>query len=463
MNKPAILALIALAALVTACPRNQYVVELTPQAEGVERQLTFYREDGTDTNGAPNYQAFPDDQLLAIKALYPPDAVKADGKRFVARAVFSGAMPGDIGGAGNWISLKTSLGQAVFYAERFRGDDDLATTSAKRLLAADQLTDLLIGWSRQELGAEPRYENLRKFLDADLRRDLKNLGVYQWVGGMAEAFRAKASEEFVVRYGQYLLEHGYFKPHQLPEWFATLAQADSQRTWMLIQRLVADKLCLATNAPFPPSFAFLADEKTAQASFEKYLATTELFRVRLRQWEAERVEHPDAKEPKPGDLETELITVLLGWDLGGSEDHLTVKLALPSEPLHTNGKWDTAQQRVLWEADLGDKPERPQLPAFCYASWSEPNRSFQEAHFGRVLLAGEDLLQYCLWHASLSAPHAGEWDALLGGAKPDSVLTNLFDAFRFSDETSPTNSAAELPRSLLRAALTNAPSPAPVP
>jgi hypothetical protein len=463
MNKPAILSLVVLAALVTGCPRNQYVVELTPQGDAVERKLTFFREDGTDTNGIPNCKEFPEDQLAAIKALYPPGAVKPDGRRHVARGTFSGAMPGDVGGAGNWISLKTSLGQAILYAERFRGNDDLAATAAKRLQAADQLTDLVIGWSRQELGAEPQYGNLRKFLDGDFRRDLKNLGLYQWVGGLAEAFRAKAGEEFVVRYGQYLLERGYFKPGQLPEWFAALTRDDTHQTSLLVQRLVADKLGLATNAPLPAAFAFLADETTAQASFEKYLATSELFRVRLRQWEAERGEHPDAKEPKPEDLETELIGVLLGWDLGGGNDRLTVKLSLPSAPLHTNGKWDAEQRRVLWEAELGDNPERPCLPAFCYAGWSAANRSFQEEHFGRVLLEGEDLLQYCLWRASLNAARAGEWDAWLSGLKPDASLTNALDTFRFSGEASPTNSAAELPRSLLRAALTNAPAPAATP
>lgn len=458
MNKSALLALIALAVLVTACPRNQYVIELTPQGDGVARQLTFYREDGTDTNGVPNYQAFPDDQLAAIKAVYPPDAVKPDGKRFVARGIFSGAMPGDIGGAGNWLCLATSLGQAVLYAERFRGNDDLAGAAAKRLQAADQLADLVVGWSRQELGAESGYENLGKFLDVDFRRDLKNLGVYQWAGGLAETYRAKASDEFVVRYGQYLLEHGYLKMHQLPEWFAALAHDDSGPTWMLIQRLVADKLGLASNTPLPPSFAFLADEKTAQASFEKYLATSELFRARHQEWEKERANHPDAKAPQPEDLETELVSAVLGWDLGGSEDHLTVKLALPSEPIHTNGKWDAARQRVIWEAELGDQLERPKLPAFCYASWSAANRSFQEAYFGRVLLRGEELLQYCLWHASLNATYASEWDALLNSAKPNTALTTLLDDFQFSGETSLTNSAAELPRALLRTALTNTPA-----
>jgi hypothetical protein len=51
----------------------------------------------------------------------------------------------------------------------------------------------------------------------------------------------------------------------------------------------------------------------------------------------------------------------------------------------------------------------------------------------------------------------------LSDLKPDASLTNGLDNFRFSGETATTNFAAELPRSLLRAALTNAPSPAAAP
>jgi glycosyltransferase involved in cell wall biosynthesis len=47
-----------------------------------------------------------------------------------------------------------------------------------RLAAADHLTDLLIGWLEMQLHEDERWENLRRFCDESLRRDLKNLSLY---------------------------------------------------------------------------------------------------------------------------------------------------------------------------------------------------------------------------------------------------------------------------------------------
>ena len=71
------------------------------------------------------------------------------------------------------------------------------------------MADLLIGWSRTELGQEPGYDQLHQFLDMDFRRDLKNLGAYMWEGQLAGNYTTNAGEEFIVRFGQYLVEHGY--------------------------------------------------------------------------------------------------------------------------------------------------------------------------------------------------------------------------------------------------------------
>src|SRR5947209_20434698 len=90
-------------------------------------------------------------------------------------------MPGDVGGGGSYLNLSNRLGNAAVYAERFRGDDDLTARMEKRSKAADQLTDLIIGWSERELGHEQNYRRLRHFLDSDFRRDLKNLSFYVWM------------------------------------------------------------------------------------------------------------------------------------------------------------------------------------------------------------------------------------------------------------------------------------------
>ena len=143
---PLVLALLCV--LVTGCPHNDYTIELKPKGAVIERTLTFYRADGGSTN-APD---FPSNQLAAITRLYPAGALKPNQQRYVVTGEFAGALPNDVGGAGAYTNFTTSLGATAFYAERFRGDDDLAAKTARQFRAADQLTDLVIGWTRTEFG-----------------------------------------------------------------------------------------------------------------------------------------------------------------------------------------------------------------------------------------------------------------------------------------------------------------------
>src|SRR5208282_1625724 len=146
--------LATLCVLLTGCPHNDYTVELNPKSNLVERVVIFYRADGSNSNGIPNYQTFPSNELAAITRIYSPAAVKQDGQLYIAKGEFSGQLPNDIGGVGSYTNLTTSLGAVGFYLERFRGNDDLATQTARRFREADQLVDLMIGWTQSELGRE---------------------------------------------------------------------------------------------------------------------------------------------------------------------------------------------------------------------------------------------------------------------------------------------------------------------
>src|SRR5882724_10081227 len=169
MKKYLVLCLAIVALLVTGCPRNEYTVKLKPRGKVMERKLLFYCADGTDTNGVPKYQDFSTNELAAIAKEYPAGSVTQDGERHFAAGEFAGEMPDEVGGAGSYTNQDTSLGSAGFYLERFRGNDDLVGMTEERFKAADQLTDLLIGWSKAELGGEAHYPELRRFLDVDFR------------------------------------------------------------------------------------------------------------------------------------------------------------------------------------------------------------------------------------------------------------------------------------------------------
>jgi hypothetical protein len=457
-------ALAAMALVVTGCPHNQYIVQLKPHGNIIERTLVFYREDGINTNtGAPNYKPFDPAELAAITSLYPAQGLTTDGKRYVARGEFTHALPHDVGGAGAYTNLSTSLGKAAFYVERFRGNDDLTSMSERRFKAADQLTDMVLGWSQMELGREPGYDRLRQFLDLDFRRDLKNLSAYWWDGQLAGAYKTNADEEFAVRFGQYLFERGYFTMEEIPRLFRDASGDDSQALLRRMQRLVARKMGLPETEPVPPSLAFLADETLLKDSFDKYFASTDLYRAKLKQWEEDKKLKPDRKPPEPSEVADDAIRNFIEFDsnLFGQPDHLAVRLSLPAAPVHSNGRWDQALKQVVWETDIEDRTNASHVPFSCYASWALADEEYQMKHFGRVALTGDKLTQYCLWRSSQNEQEGGEWDAFVASLQPGSGLVGMLDAFRFSHEPEQpgtngqekTPSPSAYPRELLKTAL----------
>ncbi|HKW30790.1 MAG TPA: hypothetical protein VJT54_15770 [Verrucomicrobiae bacterium] len=456
------LALVAMAFVVTGCPHNQYLVELKPQGAVMERTLVFYCEDGVNTNsGVPNYQPFGAAELEAITALYPPAGLTNNGLRYVAHGKFTNQFPPDVGGLGTYAYLTNSLGETGFYVERFRGNDDLAGMTERRFQAADQLADLFVGWSRKELGQEPGYDKLHQFLNVDFRRDLKNLGAYTWEGELTGSYTTNASEEFIVRFGQYLVERGYLTMGDVPAAFREVYGDDPAALLHRIQRLVARKMGVSDTEPVPASLAFLADETTMEKSFDKYLAGTGLYRAKLKQWEEDQKLNPDLKQPAPSEVLNDAIGNLLEFDLFGQPDHLAVRLSLPAPPLHSNGRWDKAHRQVIWESDIEGRTNATHFPFFCYASWVQADGRFQKKHFGRVILAGDGLTRYCLWRGSQDRQAGDEWDAFMAGLRPGHGLAEKIDAFRFPGEPAQagTNvqekifSPSAYPRELLKAAL----------
>ncbi|HZI31042.1 MAG TPA: hypothetical protein VFF11_01805, partial [Candidatus Binatia bacterium] len=416
---------------------------LKPRGGSMERTLTFYCEDGVDAKtGEPNYRPFNAAELTEITNLYPANSLTNEGQRHIVRGEFSCAMPGDVGGAGFYTNLPTSLGVAGFYVERFRGNDDLAGMTERRFKSADQLADLLVGWSRNELGKEPGYDRLHQFLDVDVRRDLKNVSAYWWEGQLVSAYQTNASEEFIVRFGQYLMEHGYFTAGEMPLLFREFSTGDSAALLPRIQRLIARKMGVPDADAVPLSLAFLGDEAAMKKSFDEYLAGTDLYRARLKQWEKQKDRPLDARPPKPSVVVNDALAGLVEFDLFGQPDHLTVRLSLPSAPIHSNGRWDDTLNQVVWETDIEGRTNMSRFPFSCFASWAEAGQAFQKKHFGKVAVTGNVLTQYCVWRASLEPQQGREWDAFVAGLQPGNELEPQLEAFRFTGETHPSSTNA---------------------
>ncbi len=428
--------LLVMVTLVTGCPRNEYVVQLKPHGKVMERTLTFYRADGTNVSiGAPDYKPFDASELAAIAASYSSPIKTNSGPSYTASGEFTNAMPADVGGAGTYTNLVTSLGEAGVEGERFRGNDDLAAVTERHFKAADRLTDLVIDWSKAELGREPGYEKLRQFLDTDFRRDIKNAAAYWQAAELANSYKTNANEEFMVRFGQYLYERGYFAMSDGLAQLWAVADNGTNGLWPQVQRLVARKMGVADSEPAPASLAFLADDGAADRSFTNYLGGTEFYRARLKQWEADSKMNPKLKRPEPNEVFQELIGELVEINLFGPDvDHVVVRLTLPAPPDHSNGSWDEDLKQVVWNSNIEQRTNGMHLPVSCYAAWSQPDEAFQTAHFGKVALSGDGLIQYCVWRSGLDAKHGVEWDGFVAELLPDNRLVATINAFRFSDE-----------------------------
>ena len=97
------------------------------------------------------------------------------------------------------------------------------------------------------------------------------------------------------------------------------------------------------------------------------------------------------------------------------------------------------------------------LPVFCYANWSRPNAGFQQEHFGRVVLSGDELLKYCLWHGGLGESQAAEWEKLLSALHPGDSLKNQLATFEFSGPTRTNSNANGFGKNLIQKALDKKP------
>jgi len=452
------LALVPVMFLLTGCPHNDYTVQLKPHGNGIERTLVFYCADGTNqATGLPNYQGFDPAELAGITNLYRANGVTQEDEIYTVHGNFTNILPGDVGGAGTYTNLATSLGTAGIYAERFRGNDDLAGMAERRLKAADQLTDLLIGWSKLELGHEAGYPRLRHFLDVDFRRDLKNASAYWAEAQFIDLYQTNADQEFIARFGQYLLERGYFQVGELPSLSRMLGENDNHSLYLLAQSLIARKLGVAETDTIPASLAFLANDASTEKSFNRYLVTTTRYRALLKQWTRNKKSQPDLEPPAPEELTDPLLKNLIDFDLFATPDHLTVQLSLPSAPVHSNGHWDESFRQEVWASDIFARTNDARPSFFCFADWAQPNDSVQQKRFGQVVLTGDALTQYCLWRSSIDPQSAREWDDFIDRLQPGADLAKEIKSFRFASESASTNtslppgaaSPSNFPRALL--------------
>lgn len=436
------------------CVSNHYEVELTPEGKSLKREITVWRGGG-DKPDEPH--EFPKEELEKIAKAYHVEVPSKLNQKHKFAGAFAGEMPEDVGGRGSFTHWETSLGSLSIYVERFRGSDNLLADVETRMKACDQMVNLLTGWLELELKNEPGFSELQQFLDGEFRRDVKNLSLLTWTFtnlGTVQGGRQldeKPGQEFVIRAQQYLIEREYLTLDQVPALYRAIVQDDPDRLLNFLKRLLARKMGVPKDQPMPKGLGFLDDPIALKKSFDAFLEESEDYRELAESYQQRADDQ--SKPPKPDDVLTEALFPAFPL-LRFADDRLTVKLAVPVEPTSTNGQWNAEAKQVHWSRSLlGANANLTEFPAMCYAIWSEPNAKAQTERFGKVVLEGQSLANYCLWQRGLSEAEAQEWETFLASLKPGNDLAPRLRSFRFSREPAPQgndkNRLAKVPRELI--------------
>ena len=408
MDRHSYLKFIILLLIIAGCEEYKYCIEMKPCEQGIERKLI-----------CPDN--LPEDQRETIAKLYEK---QIEPNIFWGR--FDTNLPNDVGGAGFYSTFNTDMGQATIYSERFRGDDNLNDTLQKVQMITDRSVDFLIGWLEHELGNDPNFAKFKAFCNENIRHDINNMAIYFWLSNILTEYKSTASEESLMRVMHYVIERGYLSPKQM---YVASFGVDDEQIFRLLQQWIADKMGYSSPKIATERLEFLSDVKHAEESMERYIRTTDFF---TKAWEAKKLQENDPNAEQPQIDVGEFIThdIDLEFDLFSWEgSKVEVKLTCKNEPFHTNGRWDEQASQVVWLCKIaGDE----KLPTFFYALWSEPNRKYQQEHFGHVTLSDVDLAQYCIWRDNLDEGKGKEWDSFVLSLNPGEDLEGRLNAFRFS-------------------------------
>ncbi len=439
MKRRAVLATLLLVGL-TSCDHNVYQIRLVPQDDGFRRELTVWRTSG----GEDGIGTLPEEELKEIVKHYPGAKPGSGAVKHEFAATFKAKTPADVGGAGWLLQHSSRMGTAWRYIERFRGNPDVAGTLNRSTKAVDRISDMLIGWLNQEFGGHKDLAKLGKFIDTELRGDLKNVAVYAWLSNntshqmwLAKEDRGEQLEkEMHARILHFVAERGYLRAEDVPLLARIAARIGDEEAMdqaiRSILKLIFAKAGLAESELIGKLASLFVQGDAAKASVERYLRTTPEYKALLAEWRKTQTDDPESRpaKPDPTDVLEELGKDLIQLGFGDTADELRLSLAATAEPYDTNGLWDPKARQVSWDGPLSNRGKpKAKLPAICYAYWSQPAKAFQRKHFGEIRLDGEQLADYCLWRSGLTAEEGAEWDGFVDRLRPGKDLTKALETF----------------------------------
>ena len=146
----------------TGCPHDCFEVEVRPAGETFHAKLTAWHVGGPTARTTRTSSGFRPSNSR-VGRLYPKRETPDNAKKQVFSGQFTDRTPADIGGAGFYTHFALPLGSTSCYVERFSGNDDLESELSQRRQAAEQSTDLVVGWLTAELGRDPNFPRRRSF------------------------------------------------------------------------------------------------------------------------------------------------------------------------------------------------------------------------------------------------------------------------------------------------------------
>lgn len=469
-GKGMVFILLCAAFFLCSCQWNVYELEMTSKGKSLERKLVCYRTQvggiQISSDGSPPrdvLSTFPEEELARIAEAYGVAAPPAVSNKFTFTGSFGKATPQDVGGAGCYSHFDSPMGSTTGYAERFRGNDDLAMQLLSSLKATDRLIDLTNGWLETKIGQEAWWIALHSFIDRELRQDLKNILLHLWLLGNAKpelltpGDEERRQQEVVARIALYLVERDYIIMDELPGLTRLFSShltetllddqsmdEDQRASFLLIRRILARKLGITEeNEIFDALRTLIAssESKELEKSFEDYLRATPEYQRMQREWRKEKEENPEAEEPKPDKVIAELfermspvllpLMAFFGGPFGNDVDEIAITFHCEKKPLVTNGDWQEDKKQVVWSGKIFQE-QNP--PAMAFACWTAPNEEYQIKRFGKVILDEAGLVAYVLWYNGLESEEADEWESFLAATKPDDELEKKIGSFLFEAE-----------------------------
>ena len=425
MNKTLVLLVVVIPLVGQDCIGVHYEITVEPGGDGFQRTIKAVSSK-RGPEGKPTFvpAKVELDRIAGLYGQAAPTGESITGK-------FSHRTPNDVGGAGFYKRLASPLGSVFGYVERFRGNDDLAAQIDRIRKGADETVSLLAGWFRAELGRSPQCDKLCAFIKGPFRRDIENVALTVWVGKFSSDHESPgngkaAQKDLAARLAVYVLERGYIRADDVPTIVRATQTKKPRAIFDLIRRLAASKMGVPADRAIPKSLAFLADPKTAEESLKAYLAGTEQYKRLLeahKHKKAQPGDKPEAPDPMKVLQEPILAVAVPFWGFAVRPDEVKLSLLTAVKPMHHNGTWQPEGGKVAWKTTVRRDDERKgQLPAVFWAVWGKPNEPLQKEHFGKVILADERLVQYCIWYNGLTVAEARPWDAFVAALKPGDDL-----------------------------------------